>query len=304
MPLAESDVLDVLDDSVVAGLDFSVGPIRIKGAFYRSIKEHILAGNILVVPGTESLAHYSNQTDILFTQQSNPPPDLDGRAQLLHECTHALVDIFNGGSGVTRHNDELAAYLTQFVYAMRSNSSWVVGPNNRPWHDFFQMVFDAVKRKGLETTAGNGAHFSMDELEPLRLALAGLPYVNYGSFKKEDPTGADGLSRTAPLVRLSLAMGRNGVSVKIDRVRYADPRDTDLVAELQKYFAATDVAGYRARLVYLRANFALCPLGRATEFRVRLGSRQKGDRLSELFYDHLSTGGRALLLRVLDDRLN
>jgi hypothetical protein len=63
------------------------------------------------------------------------------------------------------------------------------------------------------------------------------------------------------------------------------------------------VEGYRDRLIYLRVNFVECPLGQAQTFRRRLGSRQTGDKLSELFYDRLSPGGRALLLRVLDDRL-
>jgi hypothetical protein len=35
------------------------------------------------------------------------------------------------------------------------------------------------------------------------------------------------------------------------------------------------------------------------ELRVRLSVRKRGDRLSELFHDRLSHGGRAILLRVL-----
>ena len=44
-----------------------------------------------------------------------------------HECTHALIDVFNSG-GVTRHMDELASYVAQFVYTMRA-ASWAVSAN-------------------------------------------------------------------------------------------------------------------------------------------------------------------------------
>ena len=35
---------------------------------------------------------------------------------------------------------------------------------------------------------------------------------------------------------------------------------------------------------------------------LRLIARRRGDRVSELFYDHLSTEGRAILLRILRNR--
>lgn len=302
MPLSQDDVLNVLDDTVVTGLDFSVGPIRINGSSYRIIRQHILAGNIQVVPGDQSLAFYNNQTDILTTQVGQPPLDLNGRALLLHECTHALADIFNSGKA-TRHTDELAAYLVQHIYMLRSDPKWDVGPNNLPWYMFFKTLVEYIKSKRLDTVAGNGAVCPLAELEGLRILLASLPYVNYKNYRKDDPTGANELLKKNPLVSLGLEVGRGGVSVKIDWVRYADPRDDGLIKELEKFYDAADVAGYRSRLVYLRANFALCPLGRAKELRSRLTTRQRGDRLSELFYDRLSAGGRALLLRVLDDRI-
>ena len=161
MPLGEGDVLDTLSDPVVAGMNFWVGPVHITGTSYGIIRSHIRAENILVVSGTQSLAFYDDKTDILTTQAGNPPPNLDQRAQLLHECTHALIDVFTYGTKVTRHIDELSSYIAQFVYMMRSDSTWAVGPNNGPWFTFYSGIFALVKSNRLDTIAGNGSRIDV-----------------------------------------------------------------------------------------------------------------------------------------------
>jgi hypothetical protein len=301
MPLDERDVLNTLSDSVIQTMDFWVGPVHIKGPSYGIIREHILVGNIIVVSGNKGLAFYDDATDILTTQAGNSPPNLDQRAQLLHECTHALIDVFAYGQKVTRHTDELASYIAQHVYIMRSNPSWTVGPNNPPWFNFFTAVYAMVKRFHLETAAGNGTRIDLDTLEPLRQQLAALPYVNYGSFKKTDLSGADGLKR----MNLFFQGSPEEVSTRSSSVAYEtypDPGDDYLARTLLERYLATDVAGYGGRLRRLRRDFAKCSLGRARELAIRLGTRRHGDRVSELFYDRLSAGGRAILLAVLASR--
>jgi hypothetical protein len=68
----------------------------------------------------QNLAFYDNVTDSLTTQSGNSPANLDQRAQLLHECTHALIDVLNIPT-VTRYIDELGAYIAQIVYSVRSD---------------------------------------------------------------------------------------------------------------------------------------------------------------------------------------
>jgi hypothetical protein len=122
MPLTEGDVLDTLGDSVALNMDFWVVQVHVSGKYYGIIREHILAENILVVPGDKpTLAFYDQKTDILTTQAGNSPANLGQRALLLHECTHATNDIFAGN--VTRHIDELSAYIAQEVYTTRSAPS-------------------------------------------------------------------------------------------------------------------------------------------------------------------------------------
>ena len=88
-------------------------------------------------------------------------------------------------------------------------------------------------------------------------------------------------------------------SSSVSHEAYPDPGDDYLIRTLMETYAKTDVRGYGSRLRQLRWDFLYCSLPRAMELRVRLSVRKRGDRLSELFHDRLSHGGRAILLRVL-----
>ena len=301
MPLNEGDVLNTLSDTVTTSMNFWVGAVHISGKGYGVIRDHIRAGNILVVPGSSNLAFYDIKTDILTTQAGNSPATMDQRSLLLHECTHALVDVFTNGSKVTRHIDELAAYLAQFAYKLRSNPAWALGSNDgSPWPTFFSDVLALNKRFGFDTVAGNGGKVGVADLEPLRVQLAALPGVPYGDFDKDDPTDADGLIINNPF----LDDTHEEIAVRLTKTSDATyPNDDYLVRTFQEHHAASDIAGYGKRVKSLRRDFALCSLGRAKELSPRLTARRRGDRVSEWFHDRLSTAGRALLLRVLRNRI-
>ena len=301
MPLTEADVLKTLSDPVTLNMNFWVGPVHISGKAYGVIRDHVRAGNILVVPGASTLAFYDDKTDILTTQAGNSPATMDQRSQLLHECTHALIDLFTNGTKVTRHIDELAAYLAQFAYKLRSNPAWAFGTNDgSPWSTFFSDVLAFNKRFRLDTVAGNGSKVGVADLEPLRVQLAALPGVNYGDFDKDDPADADGLIINNPF----LDNRHEEIAVRLTKT--ADetyPDDDYLVRTFLEQHTASDVVGYGKRMKSLRRDFAVCSLGRARELSPRLTARSRGDRVSELFHDRLSTAGRALLLRVLNNRI-
>jgi hypothetical protein len=300
MPLSEGDVLNTLGDPVTKGMDFWVGPVHISGKSYDTIRDHVKAGNILVVGGTSTLAFYNSDTDILTTQVGTPPANVHQRGLLLHECTHALIDVFTNGLSVTRHIDELASYIAQHVYLMRSDPSWTPGSGSGPWPTFYNSITTLITNNGLQTVTGNGKRLGVDVLEPLRLQLAALPHVNYGSFKKTDLTGANGLKRTHFFLET-----HEEISVPYKVVAYEtypDPSDDYLIRTFLEKYAASDVAGYGARFRQLRMDFAKCSLPRARELAMRLAARKAGDRVSELFYDRLSRQGCAILLKVLQGR--
>lgn len=123
MPLTEGDVLDTLSDPVTLGIEFYVDKIHIKGEYLTTVRDHIRAGNILVKGGTKDLAFYDQTTDVLLTQKKSPPANDSDRALLLHECVHAMIDVYDPDGTVTRHMGELAAYLTQTTYSVRKNPS-------------------------------------------------------------------------------------------------------------------------------------------------------------------------------------
>ena len=298
--VGESDVLNMLGDTVAQMMNFRVGPVPISGKSYGIIRDHVRAGNILVVPGTSTLASYSGDTDILTTQTGNPPADIFQRALLLHECTHALVDVFTGGLKVTRHTGELASYVAQHVYIMRSSPTWVPGTGTDPWAVFYSSVVALIKTYGLETIAGNGKHIPIDVLEPLRLQLVALPGVKYGTYAKTVLARADGLKRT----NFFLDDTPEETSVRYSSVSYEpypDPSDDYLAGVFLEKYNENDVRGYKGRMKRLRRDFAKCSLARARQLALRFASRIRGDRV-EPFHDRLSTQGRKILLKVLKDR--
>jgi hypothetical protein len=296
MPLTEGDVLDTLSDPVALGIEFYVDKIHIKGEYLTTVRDHIRAGNILVKGGTQDLAFYDQVTDILLTQKKSPPADDGDRALLLHECVHAMIDVYDPDGTVTRHMGELAAYLTQTTYSVRKNPS-ANRTGTEPWDKFWGDVFATVRANKLDTAAGNGVKIPSATLENLRRELVVLPAVNYGSFPKEAKGVSDGLVRMNIFLSTDEPVSMRSSSVSNET--YPDPSDDYLIRTLMEKYATTDVRGYGSRLRRLRRDFLYCSLHRALELRRRFSVRKPRDQLSELFHDRLSHGGRAILLRVL-----
>src|SRR5690349_5801549 len=109
MSITKTDVLQVLDDPMLHGIRFSVGPIQVNSVEYDKVSDYIDSGAIEVVPTTKSYSMYRPQEDTLYTRDGNPPLDEQRRSNLLHECTHVIVDI--NKCDVTRLTNEAAAYL-------------------------------------------------------------------------------------------------------------------------------------------------------------------------------------------------
>ena len=199
--LTKSDVLAVLAESVTQSMDFYVSTVSIKGLGFTCVADKIRSGEIGVFEGRKNLAFYNDALDVITTMKGTSPGTLSQRAQLLHECTHALIDILHP-KGVTRHVDELSSYIVQEVYSSRTQPNRPMGTNSDPkWDAFFKGVASLVKSCGLDKATGNGAKITLKQIEPLRVMLAGLPGVNYGNFDKDDPSGADGILPYTPGAR-------------------------------------------------------------------------------------------------------
>ncbi len=295
MPLTETDVLDTLKDPTALGIEFYVDNIHISGSRLGTVGDNIRNGNILVVGGTADLAFYDQASDTLTTQQKSPPANDSDRALLLHECVHAMIDIYYPDNDVTRHMGEIAAYLVQTAYSLRKNPA-ANRNGTAPWDKFWGDLYSTARLYKLDTPAGNGVRIFWGFLENLRQQLAVLPGVNYGNYSRWATDVSNGLKRNNSFRSEELITMRT-TSVSYETV--PDLSDDYLIRVLMERYAALDVPGYGNRLNRLRRDFLRCSVIRAANLRTRLRVRIDGDRLSEAFFGRLSHGGRSILLSTL-----
>ena len=299
MPLTEGDVLNALSTAVDIGIDFHVDNIHVCPEQLTTVREHIRVGNILVAGGSKpESAAYDSDTDIFWTPALKPPADEEDKALLLHECVHAMIDIYHTSDPAGRAMGELAAYIAQMTYLLRKIPSKT---DNAPpggkafWENLLKVVTDYK----LGTDAGTDARVPAKTLEDLRYGLLALGTSYRYSAKMK--AQSSGLKRMNPF----LTSEPEPVSIRssgISHEAYPDAGDGYLIDVLMEKYSRSNVPGYGARLRRLRRDFLYCSPARAVELHARLMGRRAGDKLSETFYNRLSHGGRVILLKVLTSR--
>ena len=197
MALGKGDVVNVLNDPILARIDFWVENVHVCQDSYRYVANLISGDYIKVVGGTvANNAFYNDDTDTLITQSIDPPPDLEARALLLHECTHGFVDAMN--FTMTRLTEETACYLAQYTYVLAKNPGFVVPPNNPPWLHFFQDVVALIKQFKLHEPRGRGARLYLDDADFASLRTE-LNHLNlYSSLREDQRSAANGVPHPIP----------------------------------------------------------------------------------------------------------
>lgn len=114
-PLTSIDVIEVLRDPLVRRMKFHVGRITVAAAEYEKVADHIQTGDITVAPARSDPLYHPGPNTIELPGTS-PPLDVSVRQNIIHECTHALIDI--NALDVTRLEGEVAAYLAEFTYLL------------------------------------------------------------------------------------------------------------------------------------------------------------------------------------------
>jgi hypothetical protein len=179
MPLTKTDILNTLADPVLNRMDFYVGTVHVYDESFGYVRELILDDNIQLVQGTESnVAYYNASDDTLTLQNAASPPNVDARALLVHECVHALVDLKE--FKVTALTNEVASYLAQVAYTLRSDPARTAVPDGTPWGDFFAEVYALAKAFNLHTPRGRGAKLTMRDYKTLQQKMQKLPGGLYG----------------------------------------------------------------------------------------------------------------------------
>ncbi|TWS98300.1 hypothetical protein [Reyranella sp. CPCC 100927] len=119
MPITHTDVIDVLQDPLVKRMNFRVGRVSLSAAEYGKVVDHLQTGDITVAPARNGALYRPGPNTIELAGDS--PLDVRVRRDIIHECTHALIDI--NAPGTTRLEGEVAAYLAEFTYLLMWNNT-------------------------------------------------------------------------------------------------------------------------------------------------------------------------------------
>jgi hypothetical protein len=296
--LNETDLLDALDDPALGLINFSLGGlVQVNRQKFGVIREHILAGNILVTSWNETHAQYvASDPPVLYMQNDTSPASTHARALLLHECTHAIVHVFAVNFGEL--DNEVTAYLLQVAYQLVKNPHYATSPNNAPWFKFFDDCLKLVKKRGLNL--GRYQLLSFEEVKPLEDQMPSLP----GGFYTDDASRTSpgtGLRQVRPFIPTDEPV--SGRAQYAAHESYPDPSDGYLADLLGRRYAKNDVAGYGGRVRELEAVFRRLSRAKAAGLYPRLAIRKAGDKISMFFHDHLSTITRTRMLAIVQGRL-
>ena len=125
-------VLGLLARSEVSNLRFSIPTLSIEPASYARVATEIRGDHITVqFDGSrgQNVAHYRHKPrNILFLGFRSLGGSTDREALIIHECTHASMDI--AGRAVLLSYSEAAAFTAQCLYYYHRNAAQIDGGAN------------------------------------------------------------------------------------------------------------------------------------------------------------------------------
>jgi len=179
----KQDVISALADPVLHRITILFDGLLINGAGFVMVQNEIIAGNIEVVQGSSSAnAYYHSGDDTLTTQDGPSPAPYWKKSLLIHECVHALIDIYKyTTTGLT---NELLCYITQVAYEIMSdsayryslNTSLPAGSNDAKWNQFWVAIENYVRGLGYSFSTTGGITLVQNDtaFKALRTQINGL----------------------------------------------------------------------------------------------------------------------------------
>ncbi|MEZ5428624.1 MAG: hypothetical protein R2747_20425 [Pyrinomonadaceae bacterium] len=148
--LTKQDVLDTLTDPMLGRFCLYVNGVFITLATFGLVADRIRNGKISVEQGTQTIALYFSKENKIVTQIGSP--SAHARALLLHECTHALMDVLQ--CSFTAVTEEVICYITQHVYLLLRvpgynpavNKSLDPVSQDALWQGFYHSIVGYAKR--------------------------------------------------------------------------------------------------------------------------------------------------------------
>lgn len=194
LQLAKNEVYDVLMSRAAQAIDFTLGAHNIDGTGYFQVMRAIQSERIDIIFYTlpsGAAAGYNDRPyprhsarDALLLPETRPTFKLDYHANILHECTHAIIDMRQ--SAGTRGDNEAAAHVAAELFRLNS------GETNEEMFDPFKTarsIARAIRKQP-------GATVPTADRNAMIQALVGAGYTQKAMDK---PDTADGLAR-APII--------------------------------------------------------------------------------------------------------
>ena len=126
-------VITVLSTPEVAKIKFTLGPITISPFSFKQVTDTIQNDKIKVVFSAKlpaNVAKYRYTHNTLFLGFRTTGGSVDKEALIIHECTHAALDI--AGKAVMVSHCEAAGYVAQCLYFYYKNETELSKPGVKP----------------------------------------------------------------------------------------------------------------------------------------------------------------------------
>jgi len=191
MPATKDDLLSVLRNPRISNIDFHVGHCHVSGTGYELVAAAIEDGRISVETGESSeWAAYGVGTNTFFVRRSQSFR-LSDQALVVHECTHALLDIRNAWK-FTDLSSEAAAYLAQVVFLYLNKADMTVPRNiSTPFLHIYRYACTLVERYKPHRPEGRGSRLEWEDYKTLRRLIQRIP--EYKGIGWLESCGVDGV---------------------------------------------------------------------------------------------------------------
>ncbi|WP_395698052.1 hypothetical protein [Methylocella sp.] len=118
-------IVGVLNSRACLDIRFVAAGVSIMGYHYGYVCDLVAQGCVDVrfgVVDPSSGAEYDDGADVLRFRRRDLGfyATLEGRAQIVHECTHAIIDVVRKGQSVRRADNEAIAWIAQTVFTLKS----------------------------------------------------------------------------------------------------------------------------------------------------------------------------------------
>jgi hypothetical protein len=183
-------VKSVLSSPSAKRIDFHLGLINVDAAGLAAIHNLVAVGTVAIRVGAlkDGVAgQYFNQTNTLRFKREDYGATAFEKATILHECIHALHDMYGGGyyhpkggsRFVSASENEAAAYVADQLFYLHETGT----VQN---HDRIADVAGVIAKRIMNR---RGAFVTTAEARALRIAIVSNAEYSYGI---DTPTGANG----------------------------------------------------------------------------------------------------------------